>query len=77
MIPLITMTVDEAEAALEATFMRVCDDKQPVLLVTAEGRVPVAVLVDFETYEAVKAGGADALRGPLWGPTNRPALSAA
>ena len=77
MIPLITMTVDEAEAALEATFLRVCDDKQPVLLVTADGRVPVAVLVDFETYEAVKAGGADALRGPRWGPTNRPALSAA
>lgn len=73
MIPLITMTVDEAEAA----FMRVCDDKQPVLLVTAEGCVPVAVLVDFETYEAVKVGGADALRGPRWGPTNRPALSAA
>lgn len=73
MIPMITMTVDEAEAALEATFLRVCDDKQPVLLVTAEGRVPVAVLLDFETYEAVKAGGADA----LWGPGNDLALSAA
>lgn len=77
MIPMITMTVDEAEGALEATLTRVCDDRQPVLLVEGAGRVPVAVLLDFETYEAVKAGGADALREPLRGPTNRPALSAA
>lgn len=73
MIPLIPLTVDEAKAALEATVLRVCDDKQPVLLVTAEGRVPVAVLLDFATYEAVQAGGADA----LWGPTNDLVLSAA
>jgi len=73
MIRTITMTVDEAEANLEATFARVCDDKQPVLLVTAAGRVPVAALLDFETYEALKAARADA----QWGPTNGPALSAA
>jgi len=69
----ITMTVAEAEANLEATLARVCDEKQPVILVEAVGRVPVAALVDFEMYEALKAARADA----QWGPTNGPALSAA
>jgi PHD/YefM family antitoxin component YafN of YafNO toxin-antitoxin module len=77
MIPMITMTVDEAEASLEATLARVCDGRQPVLLVEGAGRVPVAVLVDFETYEAVKAGRAGADAADRWGPTNGPALSAA
>jgi prevent-host-death family protein len=77
MISTLTMTVDAAAANLEAAIARVCDDKQPVILVTAAGRMPVAVLVDFETYAALKAArsgeGADA----QWGPTNGPALSAA
>jgi PHD/YefM family antitoxin component YafN of YafNO toxin-antitoxin module len=77
MIPMITMTVDEAEATLEATLARVCDDRQPVLLVEGSGRVPVAVLLDFETYEAVKAGRAGDGAADRWGPTNGPALSAA
>lgn len=73
----ITMTLDEAEANLEATLARVCDDKQPVILVEAVGRVPVAVLVDFETYEAVKAGRDGEGAAAPWGPTNGLALSAA
>ena len=78
MIPMITMTVGEAEATLEATFgARLRRPKQPVLLVEGTGRVPVAVLVDFETYEAVKAGRAGAGTADVRGPTNGPALSAA
>lgn len=73
----ITMTLDEAEVNLAATFARVCDEKQPVILVEAVGRVPVAVLVDFETYEAVQAGRAGAGAAAPWGPTNGLALLAA
>lgn len=77
MIRTITMTVDEAEANLEATFARVCDEKQPVILVEAVGRVPVAALVDFETYEALKAARSGEGAAAQWGPTNGPALLAA
>jgi len=73
MIRTITMTVAAAAANLEAMLARVCDEKQPVILVTATGRVPVAALADFETYAVLKVARADA----PWGPTNGPALSAA
>jgi PHD/YefM family antitoxin component YafN of YafNO toxin-antitoxin module len=71
------MTVAAAAADLAATLARVADARQPVLLVAGAGRVPVAVLLDFETYEALQAARSAAGADAQWGPTNGPALAAA
>lgn len=56
----ITLTVEAVRADPGAALARVCDGRQPLILTTAAGRVPVAVLLDFATYEALRARGAEA-----------------